>query len=476
MSFIRRFSLAALLLSAAAAFAQVPTAYPITTQNLVPAGDCTVGSCVVADMQSKGGASVEVRGTYTASGGLSLQRTNTGVWETVSASSSFTPVGGTGTATIASAATGTWGLGACVGFRYCRVTALGAVTGTATVTVYTTTASTGGSTTVSGGAGDASASNQVTGNNSLASIDTKTPALGQALAAAASPVVLPALQNAVNTQGSTTSGQSGALVQGAVTTGSPAYTTAQTSPLSLDTSGNLRVNVVTGGAGGGNVTGGTAHDAVGTSVNPVLVGGYASAAAPTDVSTDGDVVREWRLRNGAGAMQQTFAGILAATGSGAVNTGTQRVVHATDDPVITAINADPNYTITPGGAAPTRILALGGRSGANVDALAQGGLTAPINVSTATTTQIVALSGTTLIRVTGLAVIAGGTGNITFVYGTGSNCGTGTTSLTGAFPLVANAGLTIGGGVVLMVPSGQALCVTTSAAVQMSGFVTYAQF
>lgn len=49
--------------------------------------------------------------------------------------------------------------------------------------------------------GGATAANQVTGNNSLAdidthvvSMDTKTPALGQALAAASSPVVLPAAQ------------------------------------------------------------------------------------------------------------------------------------------------------------------------------------------------------------------------------------------------------------------------------------------
>lgn len=55
----------------------------------------------------------------------------------------------------------------------------------------------------------------------------------------------------VVTQGSTTSGQSGSLMQGAVTTSSPSYTTAQTSPLSLDTSGNLRVNVVAGGGSGG---------------------------------------------------------------------------------------------------------------------------------------------------------------------------------------------------------------------------------
>lgn len=45
-----------------------------------------------------------------------------------------------------------------------------------------------------GGGGDASAANQVTGNTSLASIDGKTPALGQALAAASTPVVLPATQ------------------------------------------------------------------------------------------------------------------------------------------------------------------------------------------------------------------------------------------------------------------------------------------
>lgn len=42
-------------------------------------------------------------------------------------------------------------------------------------------------------------------------------------------------------QASTTSGQTGALVQGAVTTAAPSYTTAQTSPLSLDAAGNLRV-------------------------------------------------------------------------------------------------------------------------------------------------------------------------------------------------------------------------------------------
>jgi hypothetical protein len=103
---------------------------------------------------------------------------------------------------------------------------------------------------------------------------------------------------------------------------------------------------------------------------------------------------------------------------------------------------------------------------------------AAINVSTATTTQLVAISGSTKIYVTSYDVMAGGTGNITFEYGTGASCGTGTTALTGAYPLTAQAGISKGSGVgaVLIVPAGNALCVLTSAAVQMSGSVSYQQF
>jgi len=43
-------------------------------------------------------------------------------------------------------------------------------------------------------------------------------------------------------QGSTTSGEHGDLIQGAVTTAAPAYTTAQTSPLSLTLAGALRID------------------------------------------------------------------------------------------------------------------------------------------------------------------------------------------------------------------------------------------
>jgi hypothetical protein len=43
-------------------------------------------------------------------------------------------------------------------------------------------------------------------------------------------------------QGSTTSGQNGVLIQGAVTTAAPTYTTGQTDPISLTTAGAIRVD------------------------------------------------------------------------------------------------------------------------------------------------------------------------------------------------------------------------------------------
>lgn len=50
------------------------------------------------------------------------------------------------------------------------------------------------------------------------------------------------LAKLTQTQGSTTSGQSGPLVQGAVTTSAPSYTNGQTDPISLTTVGALRVD------------------------------------------------------------------------------------------------------------------------------------------------------------------------------------------------------------------------------------------
>lgn len=55
------------------------------------------------------------------------------------------------------------------------------------------------------------------------------------------------------------------------------------------------------------------HDATDTAaIGPLKVGGYAKAAAPSDVSADADIVNAWFLRNGALAVNITAAGALIA--------------------------------------------------------------------------------------------------------------------------------------------------------------------
>lgn len=104
--------------------------------------------------------------------------------------------------------------------------------------------------------GAATAANQTTANTSLATIATNS---GTAATSANQTTELSSLSTiSTNTaglaQGSTTSGQTGVLVQCAVTTSAPTYTTAKTDPLSCDTTGTLRVTG--GGVAQGSTTSG----------------------------------------------------------------------------------------------------------------------------------------------------------------------------------------------------------------------------
>ena len=95
-----------------------------------------------------------------------------------------------------------------------------------------------------------------------------------------------ALDTSVNgiltAQGSTTYGQRGPLLQGAVTASAPSYISGQTNPLSLDTAGNLRVNVVTGGNGGGGSNFGAAFPAAGTAIGAKNGSNMVNLAADTN--------------------------------------------------------------------------------------------------------------------------------------------------------------------------------------------------
>lgn len=131
-----------------------------------------------------------------------------------------------------------------------------------------------------------------------------------------------------------------------------------------------------------------------------------------------------------------------------------------------------------GSSYPTAGTAMGVRSGANMVAASQANASVAISGNTATTAQLVALSASAVIHVTSFDFMAGGSANVKLVYGTGTNCGTGTTDLTGAYPLTAQAGIAKGSGQgpVLVVPAGNALCWTNSAAQQVSGSLSYTQF
>jgi hypothetical protein len=263
-------------------------------------------------------------------------------------------------------------------------------------------------------------------------------------------------------QGSTTSGQTGGLVQGAVTTSAPTYTTAQTSPLSLTTAGGLRVAANSGAFQSGAIASGAVASGA------VASGAFASGALASGSVASGAVVDLGAQADSAAAGDTSTASLIALLKRNNQNLTT----------IDTSINTDPNYTGVVGSTVPANALLMGAQTGANIAAITQGDATVPIEISTATTTQLVALTSGQRVRITSLSVIAGGTGTFRFVYGTGTNCGTGTTNITGAFPLVANVGLTLGGGVgsVLVAPAGQAVCAVTSAAVTYDGHITYAKY
>lgn len=137
--------------------------------------------------------------------------------------------------------------------------------------------------------------------------------------------------------GSTTSGQTGSLIMGAVTTAAPTYTTAQTNYVSLDTHGGVRI----GGAGypagatpitisaTGTTGATTATLATGASVTTYICGfsirANATAAATANSTVTGTITgtlnyTQWTAPNasGIGLTEQVFIPCVPAS---AVNTG-----------------------------------------------------------------------------------------------------------------------------------------------------------
>jgi len=122
--------------------------------------------------------------------------------------------------------------------------------------------------------------------------------------------------------------------------------------------------------------------------------------------------------------------------------------------------------------------------GANTTAPIHCTNTAFLNMTTATTTEIVALSGSTIIYVCGYSIVSEGdiVTTVKFVGGTGSNCATSQDDRSSGKILTAGAtvgtNFSTGGGSVAVKTStaGDALCITQSGAANIGIDISYAQF
>lgn len=187
--------------------------------------------------------------------------------------------------------------------------------------------------------GAATSAKQDTGNTSLASIDGKIPALGQALAAASVPVVLTAAQ---------------------LTTLTPLSTVAATQ------SGSWSVSIGATLPAGTNAIGKLAANA-GVTIGAVEIASAQTLATVTTVSTVTNLSQ--------------MGGAAIAMGTGARSSGTQRVTIATDD--VVPASQSGTWTVQPGNTANSTAWLVSDRPATS------GGLTPHKTISAASTNATV---------------------------------------------------------------------------------------
>jgi hypothetical protein len=133
--------------------------------------------------------------------------------------------------------------------------------------------------------------------------------------------------------------------------------------------------------------------------------------------------------------------------------------------------------VTATGAAGTENPILNGAldGNGNKAPLTLGTLSTPVSLSTMGLTQIIPASSGKSIRLTHLTI--SWTAAVTFQleYGTGTNCGTGTTALTGVYEDVGDIPLDFDLDP-LIVPAGNALCANQGSAVVGGGLAKYALY
>jgi hypothetical protein len=165
-----------------------------------------------------------------------------------------------------------------------------------------------------------------------------------------------------------------------------------------------------------------------------------------------------------------------------IASGTALPVSAAALPLPTGAASAANQTATQA-ATGAAVPASARYTGFNASGNLVGGIicdnSAIYDASTTGSTQLVALSSGKVIYVCGFSFYVGGTAtNVKLVYGTGTNCATGSTSMTPAYQIVANDGIvdnhTFGNS--LKTAVSNALCINASAANAVQGTIYYTQF
>jgi hypothetical protein len=100
---------------------------------------------------------------------------------------------------------------------------------------------------------------------------------------------------------------------------------------------------------------------------------------------------------------------------------------------------------------------------------------ASYDTNTSGSTKIVSGASKTVIYICGYTIVSGGTANVSLKSGTGTNCGTGTAAVTPAYSMVAQNRVSDDSPVWrgLLVPTGQDLCINSSAGVAIQAIVYY---
>lgn len=132
--------------------------------------------------------------------------------------------------------------------------------------------------------------------------------------------------------------------------------------------------VVTAGLNGTIAAGGPiAFDGAASAISPLLMGCYASQAAPTDVSADNDATRLWCLRNGSPVTNLAAGGTLITATSSSLNTNVTGGTITTITNTVTVAGAKTNNNAAPGA---TNVGALTALANASAPSWTEGNLVA----------------------------------------------------------------------------------------------------